>query len=408
MTAADASGLTKRKSNTSRKVRDASSIALAIAMGGILGASAGGCGGRVVLGAQDDSGAAVVGAGGADAMAVNGQGGGTPQVDAASASRCLFSPDLSAVSAASTTSSTVVWQRIHQFLDDSPSFPSDPLPAQPTAAWAAGQASSILDDHFANGTEALGLVRFLRAWLSVPAGDAGPSASDTWSVKLLDPSATLTTLLAGPTGDPHRIGILTDPQVLTAYARISSRGAWMSANLLCLPVPPPPPEFGTVPPLATGTTERQWLEKDLNDPSCAGCHTLTDPPGFSLEHFDAMGNYRDLDNGSPVDSSGTFDTCHQGAACVVGVPLPVLTFTSILDLAPQLAVSCPVAQCFARLAMSDAFSVPLAISRSNSNPSPNLPFTQEEVNHVANAFADANFSIRALVKAIVGTPSFLR
>jgi hypothetical protein len=135
-----------------------------------------------------------------------------------------------------------------------------------------------------------------------------------------------------------------------------------------------------------------------------------DPFGFSLEHFDALGNYRGLDNGSPVDSSGTTDTCHQreGGPCIVGVPLPVLAFTSILDLAPQLAVSCPVAQCFARLAMSDAFSVPLAISRANSNPSPNLPFTQEEVNHVANAFADANFSIRALVKAIVGSPSFLR
>jgi hypothetical protein len=304
----------------------------------------------------------------------------------------------------------VVWQRIHQFLDDSPSFPSDPLPAQPTAAWAAAQASSILDDHFTNGTEALGLVRFLRAWLNVSAGDAGPSVGDIWSVKLLDPSATLTTLLAGPTGDPHRIGILTDPQVLTAYGPISPRGAWMTANLACFPIPPPPPGTGAVPPLAAGMTERQWLESDLNDPACASCHNLMDPLGFSLEHFDAMGNYRDLDNGSPVDSSGITDTCHQreGGTCVLRGPLPVLTFTSILDLAPQLAVSCPVAQCFARLAMSDAFSVPLAISRANSTPSPNLPFTQEEVNHVANAFADANFSIRALVKAIVGSPSFLR
>jgi hypothetical protein len=112
-----------------------------------------------------------------------------------------------------------------------------------------------------------------------------------------------------------------------------------------------------------------------------------DTPGFSLEHFDEQGSYRDLDNGKPVDSSGTLLT-------------PPLSFTSYDDLAPQLAVSCPVAQCFAKLVMTNAFAV--------SPTSANLPFTDEEVNHVANAFANSNFSIRALVRAIVGTPSFLQ
>ncbi len=113
-----------------------------------------------------------------------------------------------------------------------------------------------------------------------------------------------------------------------------------------------------------------------------------DPPGDSLEHFDETGTYRDLDNGKAVDSSG--------AITALGVNL---RFNSIDDLAPQLAVSCVVAQCFTKTMMTDGMGVP----RPNA-----MPFTDEEVNHVANVFANSNFSIRELVKAIVGTPSFLR
>ncbi len=81
-------------------------------------------------------------------------------------------------------------------------------------------------------------------------------------------------------------------------------------------------------------------------------------------------------------------------------PLPALTFTSIDDLAPQLATSCVVARCFSKQLMIDAFAVP--------STSANLPFSGAEIDEVATAFANSNFSIRELVKAIVSTPSFLR
>jgi hypothetical protein len=38
--------------------------------------------------------------------------------------------------------------------------------------------------------------------------------------------------------------------------------------------------------------------------SCAACHALTDPLGFGLENFDAVGKYRTLENGHPVDATG--------------------------------------------------------------------------------------------------------
>jgi len=361
----------------------------ALALGGL-----GGCGGQVVtVLATADGGFGQTGATSGSSSGAGGSGSsGTPSgsVDAGPASRCGFAPDPGAGSApVPSAAADVVLTRIFRFLDDSSIVPPGiPAPPQVTADWAGMWATSILESHLANKTEAPGLVRFLTTWLKVPAPDAGPSAARTWSLKLLDPSATLTTLLAGPTGDPHRIGILTDPQVLTQRGHISVRGQWMAANLFCVAVPDVPPGLPVSPRPPAGMTERQQLESDVSPPLCISCHIPMDPPGDSLGHFDAMGNYRDLDNGSPVDSSGSLQS-----------PLPMLKFTSIDDLAPQLAVSCPVAQCFAKLVMTDAFAVP---------PGSMNPFTAEEANHVANAFANSNFSIRELVKAIVGTPSFLR
>ena len=34
------------------------------------------------------------------------------------------------------------------------------------------------------------------------------------------------------------------------------------------------------------------------------CHGIINPLGFTLEHFDAVGRYRERDNGKPIDSSG--------------------------------------------------------------------------------------------------------
>jgi hypothetical protein len=226
----------------------------------------------------------------------------------------------------------------------------------------------------------------LTAWLGLPSADAGISAAHVWSAKLLDPSATLATLLAGPTADPRRSGILTDAGLLALRPTISTRGAWMWEKLFCMPVPPAPANLPPFDPNGPGVTRREKLENQVSQASCQGCHTILDPPGDALEHFDAMGNYRDIDNGKPVDSSGTIG------------PL-MLSFAGIDDLAPQLASSCSVALCFSKEVMSDAFG-----ASSSGNP----PFTDQESNHVANAFANSNFSIRELVKAIVQTPSFLR
>jgi len=41
------------------------------------------------------------------------------------------------------------------------------------------------------------------------------------------------------------------------------------------------------------TTLREQLAKHRTVPSCAGCHSKIDPPGFALENFDVIGGWRD-------------------------------------------------------------------------------------------------------------------
>jgi hypothetical protein len=366
--------------------------------------SALGCSGSYQVGSEPmpasggAAGSSVSASGGADTTpggsvavagaAVGGGAAGGGVVDPLPGSRCAFTPETPTDSPAAAPS--VVLARITRFLDDDSSNVSGAtLPAKATAAWAEEQAMSILDAHASAETEAPGLFRFLKGWLrlSLPAADTDVSAAHGWSLKLVQPNATLSTLLADPTGEPHRVGILTDQQVLAARPTIPRRGAWMMEKLFCMPVPPPPVGVSPLDPdTAMGVTRRQKLENAVSGPTCKACHELTSPPGDSLEHFDEQGNYRELDNGEAVDSSGT-------------ITRPAtMSFIGIEQLSPQLATSCDVAHCFSEQLMTDASGV----------APPDMPsFTAEEVNHVANAFADSAFSIRALVKAVVSSPSFM-
>ncbi len=97
---------------------------------------------------------------------------------------------------------------------------------------------------------------------------------------------------------------------LTAYPTRTSpvlRGKWVLDNILGLPPPPPPAD---VPALEKndGAREvrsiRERMEQHRASPACAGCHRIMDPPGFALEHYDAIGRWRVMNEaGAPVDAS---------------------------------------------------------------------------------------------------------
>jgi hypothetical protein len=282
--------------------------------------------------------------------------------------------------------SAEVLARIYQFLDGDPSIPAGALPPAPTPSWAAARAKGILDGHAAAGTPAPGLERFLGNWLL--RGQTPREAFESpakFARKLVEPDATLSTLLAEPTGE-HRIGILTEPEFLSHYATITTRGMWMSRHLLCREIPAPPEDV-LEETLGEGETRRERLENGSSQPVCQGCHQLMDPPGYSLEHYDGAGDYSELDNGHPVNAAGTLMD-------------PPVSFSDFSELAPQLASSCTVGHCFTRLLANDAFGAPLQTTT--------LPLSEQELNRAALSFAESGYSIRALVDSIVRSPSFLR
>jgi hypothetical protein len=49
---------------------------------------------------------------------------------------------------------------------------------------------------------------------------------------------------------------------------------------------------------------RQQMEMHRKNEPCATCHKIMDPIGFSLENFDATGQWRTVDDGNPIDASG--------------------------------------------------------------------------------------------------------
>lgn len=49
---------------------------------------------------------------------------------------------------------------------------------------------------------------------------------------------------------------------------------------------------------------RERLAQHRANAACASCHNFMDPVGFALENFDAVGRWRTLEEGQPVDASG--------------------------------------------------------------------------------------------------------
>ncbi len=111
----------------------------------------------------------------------------------------------------------------------------------------------------------------------------------------------------------HRGGLLRHGSILTvtSYATRTSpvlRGNWVLKNLVGLAPPPPPPDVPALDdnPGAANLPMRERLALHRADPACASCHDLMDPVGFALENFDAVGRWRELDAGRPVDARGGF------------------------------------------------------------------------------------------------------
>jgi Protein of unknown function (DUF1588)/Protein of unknown function (DUF1585)/Protein of unknown function (DUF1592) len=120
-----------------------------------------------------------------------------------------------------------------------------------------------------------------------------------------------------PAGNP-RGGVLTQGTFLAVTSNPSrtspvKRGLFILDNILGSPPPPPPPN---VPLLEVSRdsisghqpTVREVQELHRREPLCMSCHARMDPLGLALENFNAMGMWRDTEQGVPIDASGELMT----------------------------------------------------------------------------------------------------
>ncbi len=159
----------------------------------------------------------------------------------------------------------------------------------------------LVEDVISNDRNVLALIRsnftFLNQRLAKHYGIPNVLGSHFRKVEL--PSST------------ERGGILRHGSILTvtSYATRTSptiRGNWILENVIGTPPPPPPPN---VPALKdkqdmAGKSLRERLAMHRSDSACASCHNLMDPVGFSLDNFDALGRWRQFDDGQPLDTAG--------------------------------------------------------------------------------------------------------
>ena len=111
----------------------------------------------------------------------------------------------------------------------------------------------------------------------------------------------------------RRGGLLGHGSVMTvtSYPNRTSpvlRGKWVLENLLGAPPPEPPPD---IPALEERNEDgepvsmREAMVQHRENPACSVCHAPMDPIGFALQNYDAIGGWRDVnEGGTPVDATG--------------------------------------------------------------------------------------------------------
>lgn len=112
--------------------------------------------------------------------------------------------------------------------------------------------------------------------------------------------------------DGQRSGVLTHPYLLAAfsYARQTSpihRGVFLTRNIVGRALKPPPmavafkdAEF------APNLTMREKVTELTRPENCMSCHSVINPLGFSLEHYDAVGRFRTRERDRQIDTAGEY------------------------------------------------------------------------------------------------------
>lgn len=185
----------------------------------------------------------------------------------------------------------------------------------------------------------------------------------------------------------QRAGVLSHPYMMAGFAYTGSsspihRGIFLARSVLGRSLRPPPEAVAPLAPhLRPDLTTRERVALQTKPEVCQTCHAMINPLGFTLEHFDAVGRFRNEENGKPVNASGMYRR-RTGE---------LVTFNGVNDLANFLADSPETHSAFVEQLFHFLVKQPIRAFGTNTRETLRASFIKD------------NFSIHHLMVEIVAT-----
>ena len=173
------------------------------------------------------------------------------------------------------------------------------------------------------------LIADLRTSLNLSLEDAVWSESSDYRDLLLTPSLYMNDRLARFYGvgvnatddfvkipfDPReRSGVVTHPYLLAAFSYPKStspihRGVFLTRHIVGRALRPPPIAVAFKDSdFSPDLSMREKITELTRPQSCQSCHSVINPLGFSLEHYDAVGRLRSFDGDKRIDAASDYVT----------------------------------------------------------------------------------------------------
>ena len=198
-----------------------------------------------------------------------------------------------------------------------------------------------------------------------------------------------------PYGSIPRSGVLGHGSVLGSYAHSDQsspirRGLFVRRQLLCEELPPPPPNAGGVPQVDPKATTRERFRQHTSVAFCKSCHQYIDDLGFGFERFDAVGKWRDAENGQPIDGIGDLND-REALGSLSHAP-----YSSLKELGTMLAESDRARSCFVRKTVRYARGAQEDVAEDLCS-----------LWQLQNRFRDSGYSVKELLLSLTQSEGFV-
>lgn len=189
----------------------------------------------------------------------------------------------------------------------------------------------------------------------------------------------------------QRLGLLTQAGVVAGTIHSNetnpvTRGSFVVQKLMCrkIPLPTDSEVLAQVKPPNpdAGKTARERYSVHSEEQVCASCHQFMDPVGFAFENYDAVGQWRDAENGVTIDATSSMPGSGEAT-------------TGPVDMVRKIAAAEETQACFANNWMSFAYGRTLGAEDACTK------------SDVERKFAESGYDVRALLLALTQTDAFL-